>query len=36
MVKRKQCLTIRFDDPGDSNTAYRVLCAMRDGYSPRK
>ena len=35
MQKRKQSLLIQFDDLSDSNTAYRVLLQMRDGYEPR-
>jgi hypothetical protein len=33
--KTPRVLTIKFDEPRDSNTAYRALLALRDGYTPR-
>ena len=34
MVKRKQSLTISFDDRRDSDLAYRTLMAMRNSFVP--
>jgi hypothetical protein len=34
MVKRRQLLTIRFDDQGDSSIVHKTLCSLRDAYVP--
>jgi hypothetical protein len=36
MVKSPSSLLIRFDRAADSNAAFDVLRAMRDGYRPRR
>jgi hypothetical protein len=35
-VKSPSSLLIRFDRAADSNAAFDVLRAMRDGYRPRR